>query len=157
MVRTEPFDAESLEAELGKSNYPSDFRCVVAGRRKRKLGDLFGLGNFGVNMTDLEPGASSALFHHHSKQDEFLFILSGVATLRLGAEEFEMEAGQCVGFKAGAGIGHQLINRSENVVRYLEIGDRRPGDAVVYPDDDLQASLTPEGSWAFSRKDGTSF
>ena len=68
-----------------------------------------------------------------------------------------MSEGQCVGFKAGARVGHQVVNRSENVVTYLEIGDRRPGDAVTYPNDDLQANLSPEGSWAFTRKDGTAY
>ena len=101
---------------------------------KRRLGDLFGLGNFGVNMTDLEPGSASALSHYHSKQDEFVYVVSGTATLILGDEEFEVGEGQCVGFKAGAAVAHQLVNRSESVVTYLEIGDRRPGDCSDLPE-----------------------
>ena len=157
MARTEPLDAKSLNTELSKTDYPNEFRQVVAGRRKRKLGDLFGLANFGVNMTDLEPGSASALSHYHSKQDEFVYVVSGTATLILGDEEFEVGEGQCVGFKAGAAVGHQLINRSESLVTYLEIGDRRPGDAVTYPNDDLQANLMPEGTWAFTRKNGSPY
>lgn len=33
------------------------------------LGDLFGLTNFGVNLTRLAPGGQSALRHAHGKQD----------------------------------------------------------------------------------------
>jgi uncharacterized cupin superfamily protein len=37
------------------SNYPEPFASRMAGRRKRPLGDLFGLNNFGVNLTELLP------------------------------------------------------------------------------------------------------
>ena len=49
----------------------------TAGREKRPLGDLFGLTNFGVNLTRLAPGAYSALRHAHAKQDEFVYIIAG--------------------------------------------------------------------------------
>jgi uncharacterized cupin superfamily protein len=42
-------------------------------------------------------------------------------------------------------------------VRYLEIGDRGPGDAVSYPNDDIQADLGPDGNWLFTHKDGTPY
>ena len=42
------------------SNYPEPFASRMAGRAKRPLGDLFGLTNFGVNLTRLAPGAQSA-------------------------------------------------------------------------------------------------
>ena len=45
------------------SNYPEPFASRMAGRVKRPLGDLFGLTNFGVNLTRLMPGAVSALHH----------------------------------------------------------------------------------------------
>jgi uncharacterized cupin superfamily protein len=60
----------------------------------------------------------------------------------------------CSGIKAGTGNGQQLLNRSNEEVTYLEIGDRSAGDAVVYPDDDLQAVLV-DGEWQFAHKDGS--
>jgi uncharacterized cupin superfamily protein len=47
----------------------------MQGREKRPLGDLFGLTNFGVNLTTRAPGAVSALRHAHTTQDEFIYIL----------------------------------------------------------------------------------
>jgi len=41
-----------------RSNYPEPFATRMEGRQKRPLGDLFGLTNFGVNLTRLLPGAS---------------------------------------------------------------------------------------------------
>jgi len=57
------------------SNYPQPFASQMEGREKRPLGDLFGLTNFGVNLTKLAPGAVSSLRHAHTLQDEFVFIL----------------------------------------------------------------------------------
>ena len=53
----------------------------MAGRVKHPLGDLFGLHNFGVNLTELTPGAVSSLLHRHSRQDEFIYVLEGELTL----------------------------------------------------------------------------
>ena len=66
---------------LKPSTYPEPFASRMAGRVKRPLGDIFGLTNFGVNLTRLAPGAQSALRHAHSQQDEFLYVLSGTPTL----------------------------------------------------------------------------
>jgi len=153
-MKTEPLRADSITAAMGNTIYPAPFAAVVEGRTKRKLGEQYGLDNFGVNLTTLEPGAASALMHHHSKQDEFIYILEGSPTLRLGDEEFVMRAGTCCGFKAGSGVPHQLVNRSAEPVSYLEIGDRTVGDQAEFPHDDLKASQTENGRWLLTRKNG---
>ncbi|MDJ0928087.1 MAG: cupin domain-containing protein [Gammaproteobacteria bacterium] len=150
-----PISSLSVTAMKGATFYPEPFAQQVRGRVKKKLGDLFRLTNFGVNLTQLEPGSVSALLHSHTTQDEFIYVLEGTPTLVMNAEEYELAPGDCMGFKAGTGIAHQLANRSDQPVTYLEIGDRSPGDAVEYPNDDLKANLAADGSWAFTRKDGT--
>ena len=139
---------------------------MVAGRLKRPLGDAFGLQNFGVNWTRLEPGAATALRHHHSKQDEFVFVLEGEPTLITDAGEFLLEPGTCAGFRAGDGNAHQIVNRSAEPVVLLEVGDRSPGDVAEYPDDDLALLPAPIGtstrhasglSLRFAHKDGTPY
>jgi len=137
------------------SNYPPEFAARMAGRTKRPLGDLFGLTNFGVNLTTLEPGAVSALQHRHSRQDEFVYVVEGEAILVAGDDEIILTAGMCAGFKA-AGTSHHLENRSGQPVLYLEIGDRTEGDEVSYPADDLEA-VRENGAWSFRRKDGTPY
>ncbi len=138
------------------SNYPEPFASRMEGREKRPLGDLFGLSNFGVNLTRLLPGACSALRHAHSKQDEFIYILHGHPMLLTDAGETQLCPGMCAGFKAGTGDGHHLVNRTSEEVSYLEVGDRSTGDSAVYPDDDLQAALV-EGKWQFAHKDGSPY
>lgn len=135
------------------SNYPQPFANAVEGREKRPLGDLFGLANFGVNLTRLRPGARSALRHAHSRQDEFVYVLEGQPTLHTDEGKTTLGPGMCAGFRAGSGNGHCLINETSADVLYLEVGDRTSGDEGTYPDDDLVARLV-DGRWAFFHKDG---
>ncbi len=136
------------------STYPAEFAARMAGRIKRPLGELFGLRNFGVNLTRLEPGAQSALRHAHRSQDEFVYVLEGELTLATDAGEQPLRAGMCAGFPAGSANGHHLINRSRGAAVYLEVGDRSAGDRVSYPDDDLQAVRGDDGTWRYLHKDG---
>ena len=153
-----PTSIRATEAPLRarQSLYPEQFKAVVQGREKRPLGDPFGLKNFGVNLTRLAPGAASALRHAHAKQDEFVYILEGHPTLVTNAGEEKLGPGMCAGFPAGTGDAHHLINRTTSDVLFLEVGDRTVGDEVVYPDDDIQATFV-EGTWQFTRKDGTPY
>jgi len=148
--------AADVPARQQPSSYPAPYAARMQGRVKRALGDVFGLRNFGVNLTELAPGAVSALRHAHSRQDEFVYILQGHAVLRTDAGETPLAPGQCAGFAAGTGDAHQLFNPGPETVVYLEIGDRTPGDEVRYPDDDLQARLV-DGRWRFFHRDGTPY
>ncbi|MER0237358.1 cupin domain-containing protein [Fulvimarina sp. MAC8] len=152
-----PLAILALEAPVRTkpSNYPEPFKSRMSGRTKRRIGDLFGLANFGVNLTVLEPGAVSALLHRHETQDEFVYVIEGTATLVTDEGEVAMTPGMCAGFPA-KGRAHHLVNRSETPVKYLEIGDRSPGDSAEYPEDDLVA-VWREGAWVFTRKDGTTY
>ena len=154
MTATKPISAEEIAENKKNSSYPEPFASMMKGRSKRKLGDYFGLENFGVNLTRLAPGAMSALKHQHTKQDEFIYVLSGTPTLVYGDAEYLMAPSQCFGFKCNNGVAHHLENNSENEVVYLEIGDRTPGDKVQYPNDDICAVSQGDGSWIFLHKDG---
>ena len=145
--------AEDAPLRTKPSIYPEPFASRMQGRQKRPLGDLFGLTNFGVNLTTLAPGAVSALRHAHTKQDEFIYVLEGQPVLVTDQSETPLSPGMCAGFKAGTGDAHRLCNRTDAPVVYLEVGDRSAGDTVTYPDDDIQAELQ-DGVWRFSHKDG---
>lgn len=136
--------------------YPDIFAVRVRGREKRALGDFFALQNFGVNLTRLAAGSESALRHAHGTQDEFIYVLEGTPTLVTNSGEQELEPGMCAGFRAGTGDAHHLVNRSSSDVLYLEVGDRTPGESVVYPDDDLKLDWV-EGGWRVGKKDGSAY
>lgn len=148
--------AAEIPARTKPSNYPEPFASQMDGRIKRQLGDFFSLTNFGVNLTTLRPHAVSALRHAHSRQDEFIYILSGSPTLYTDEGATRLAPGMCAGFKAGSGNAHRLVNETEEEVVYLEVGDRTAGDEATYPDDDIAAEHV-EGKWKFFHKDGTPY
>jgi uncharacterized cupin superfamily protein len=148
--------ADQAPPRTRPSSYPEPFASRMAGRHKQPLGDVFGLANFGVNLTRLAPGAMSALRHAHSKQDEFVYILAGHPTLHTDEGRTNLAPGMCAGFKAGTGNAHHLVNETGEDVVYLEIGDRMAGDGASYPDDDLKAVFV-DGKWKFVHKDGSPY
>ena len=154
--RDRPGPATTVDAS-NATNYPEPFASRMHGRFKARLGDAFGLSSFGVNLTRLTPGAISALFHTHTRQDEFLYVLEGRPTLRAGKHEYALSPGDCMGFPGGEGVAHQLVNRTSDDVVYLEIGDRPADDRAAYPEDDIQAAMSAEGKWRFVHKNGDAY
>ena len=155
VLKPPALDPAMVEARVG-SNYPDHLKPRVAGRSKRRLGDALGLRNFGVNLTTIKPGSASALRHWHSREDEFVYILSGELVLITDAGEQVLVAGMAAGFPAGKADGHCLVNRSAADAVYLEVGGRDANDAVFYPDDDLEGRATTSGR-KFFHKDGTPY
>ena len=152
MVESIAAVAVEVDAESGAS-YPEPFNSRMGDANWRRLGNVFGLTQFGVNLETYQPGAQSALRHWHTLTDEFVYVLEGELTLRTGAGETLMRPGMCAGFKAGVRNAHHLVNRSDKPARLLVIGTRVPGDDCFYPDDDLMWVETETGSYA-AHKDG---
>lgn len=127
----------------------------AAGRVKQRLGDVFGLTDFGVNRVTLAPGVWSSIPHIHSREDEFVLVLEGHLTLVSDSGTRVLGPGDCAGFPA-CGHRHHLENRSDAPAVYLEIGSRKPDtDEVDYPGEDLRVVLRADGSRGFVRRDGT--
>jgi uncharacterized cupin superfamily protein len=137
-----------------RSGYPPPYDQIVAGRSRKRLGNAAGLDQFGVNLTTLKPGASSALRHWHELEDEFVFLIEGELALIENEGETLLRPGDAAGFKAGGANGHHLVNRSDRDAVYLEIGSRRAGEVAHYSDVDL-AVVKTEAGFRYTRKDGS--
>ncbi len=148
-------DYEKINVRKG-TIYPAPFQDIMKGRNKSGLSSQAGLTQFGVNLTELEPGAMSALRHWHEHEDEFVYVLSGVLTLIDDDGETPLYVGDSAGFKAGVPNGHHLVNKSDEPAVYLEIGTRADEERAHYPDDDLAFQKTKDG-FAFTHKDGTPY
>ena len=90
-------DAGAVSPARPARGYPEPFAARVAGRERRALGDVFGLTNFGVNLTRLPPGGMSALLHTHMREDEFIYIVGGEPILVTNAGETPLRPGMCAG------------------------------------------------------------
>jgi uncharacterized cupin superfamily protein len=136
------------------SRYPAPFDGPCRGRVRRRLGDAAGLEQFGVNLTQLPPGAWSSQRHWHTAEDEFVYIVAGEVVLVTESGEEVLRAGDCAGFRAGTPDGHHLQNRSDREAIVLEIGTRRPDvDQAFYPDIDLSVLA----GRTYAHRDGTPY
>ena len=138
----------------GGSGYPPVFAARVGERLRRRLGEAFGLTQFGVNLVTLGPGAQSAMRHWHSHEDEFVYVLEGELTLVEDGGETLLRAGDCATFARNSGNGHHMINRSPTTALYLEVGSRNPDDVITCSDIDM---MSPSSDGRFLHKDGTPY
>ena len=155
MAEAKPVAVVAMDVPARTSTiYPPEYAGPLKGREKRVLGDLFGLDQFGVNLTVLQPGASSSERHWHQIEDEFIYVVEGEITLVDNAGEHKLTPGMCAGFKANVPNGHKLVNQTHRPARYLEIGTRSPKEAVYYSDINMKGIKTT-GKYAFTKKDGS--
>jgi len=148
-------DIAGLVATIG-TMYPPPYDAPCRTRERKKLGDAAGLTQFGVNLLRLAPGVWSAQRHWHTREDEFIFVVSGEVVLVTDAGEEVLHAGDAAGFKAGTPDGHCLQNRSASDAIVLEVGSRFENDGAHYPDIDL---IAPEGGTPalYAHRDGTPY
>jgi len=99
------------------------------------LGALAGSERLYVNVDYLKPGAKSAKYHSHTKQEEFFLVLKGAGTLRLDGKSLRVKAGDFVAKPGGKGVCHQFINTGKGVLAILDCGTKDRGDRVNYPDE----------------------
>ena len=139
-----------------RTSYPEPFRDGAKGRFRKALGNAGQLTQYGVNLTRLEPGATSAQRHWHEREDEFVYILAGELVLVEENEEAILCAGDAAAFKAGVENAHHLVNRSSEAALFLEIGTRVLEERGHYPDIDLAYARDANG-YRFTHKDGTPY
>jgi uncharacterized cupin superfamily protein len=136
-----------------RTGYPAPYDHVVVGRERKRLGNAAGLDQFGVNLTTLKPGASSALRHWHEREDEFIYMLEGELVLIEDEGETLLKPGDAAGFKANSGNGHHLVNKSNRDAVYLEVGTRSKLERVEYPEADLLV-VRDDKAFRYTHKNG---
>ena len=125
-------DIESLEEIEHQHQHNSG-----AVRHTRSLSAAIGMKTLGVHKVRLTQGHYSTEFHTHLEDEEFIYILSGRATARIGALTREVSAGDFMGFEQNS-QPHNLFNPHTEDLIYLVGGTNRDIDICDYPDLDLR-------------------
>jgi len=147
-------DLTQIETRRG-SNYPAPFDAPCAARTGLQLSDAGGLTQFGANLMTLKPGAWSSQRHHHSHEDEIVFIVSGHPTLYEGSAAIPLKPGDVSVHPMGDKIGHHMKNETDEDVTYLVVGGRNPEtDSAAYPDIDLDLPANGTADRVYQHKDG---
>lgn len=142
----------SLAPHWVGSDYPAPYHEPCKGRERWRLALAGGLGQFGVNLLRLSPGAWSSQRHWHSEEEEFVYVLEGEVVLVENESETLLKAGDCAAFPAGVANGHHLQNRTNADALLLEIGSRIKGESADYPDLDMVVDDS-----GYRHRDGTPY
>ncbi|WP_076721240.1 cupin domain-containing protein [Motiliproteus sp. MSK22-1] len=106
-----------------------------------RIGTAIGLKKLGCGLFVVPPGKCAFPYHAHSSIEEMCILLEGEGTLRQNNIEQSIRAGDVIASKITE--AHQIINTSDQDLRYLVISNNEPVDVVHYPDSDkiLAASM----------------
>ena len=128
-----------------ETDYPPPFDEPVQGRLNCAIGRALGLTSFGVHIVTLPPGCWSSQRHWHSHEDEFAYVLEGEVTLITNAGEQTLSHGHSAGFPKGQADGHHFINRTDQPVLLLVVGDDVDKDVCSYSDANIHLPSKTEG------------
>lgn len=105
------------------------FRCSRA-----RLSRQAGSERLGLSLWELPPGEAAYPYHYHLTEEELIVVLEGRPSLRVPDGWRELRPGEVVAFLRGEHGGHQLVNRTEETVRFLAFSTSGEPDVVIYPD-----------------------
>ena len=83
-------------------------------------------------------------------------VTEGECVLVTDAGEEVMRPGDFAAFPAGRPDGHQLVNRSGAVARFLVVGTKSRHEVATYSDVDLVVEVE-DGQATFRHKDGRAY
>jgi uncharacterized cupin superfamily protein len=119
-----------------------------------RYSDAGGLTQFGAYVQTLQPGSRSSERHWHEEEDEFLYMLSGEATVIEEDGAHLLQPGDAACWPAGTANAHQVVNRSGAPCSYLIFGTRMARDVVHYPEAG-RVLRDEDGRWRLLRADGS--
>jgi uncharacterized cupin superfamily protein len=137
------FDEIGKERELRPPLY--DTLCA-------RLGNGTAARGLGISIDIVAPGMRGCPYHLHHAQEEAFVILEGRGTLRVAGEMLEIKAGDVAFIPPGPEYPHQILNTSDEPLKYLSISTRESPEIVEYPDSGKYLSTAgPNGPARFVR------
>ena len=104
------------------------------GYRRKQLSSATGGEKLGCSLYEVSPGCRAWPYHYHLANEEAIYVLEGSGTLRIGERQITFSRGDYVAMPVGEGGAHQIINTSDEPLRYLCFSTMIEPDAMVYPD-----------------------
>jgi uncharacterized cupin superfamily protein len=102
--------------------------------RRARLGRQAGAERLGLSLWELPAGEAAYPYHLHLAEEELVLVLEGRPSLRTPQGWRELGEGEVVCFPRGEDGAHQLVNRTDGLVRFLAFSTGGEPDIVLYPD-----------------------
>ena len=135
------FDGVEMDREVRDPLYDTLCARLAPGTAAQKLG---------ASIDIVAPGKRSCPYHFHYAQEEMFIVLEGSGTLRVAGQMLPIRSGDVIFIPPGPEYPHQIINTSDEPMKYLSIGTREMPDVVEYPDSGKYAAVaTQDGGERF--------
>jgi uncharacterized cupin superfamily protein len=122
--------AADIAAHEQTYHHPWNPRSEVTGAQ---LGAMTGLRRTGINLARIRPGCESFVYHAHTCEEEWIYVLSGRGRARIDGAEYDVGPGDFMGFPT-PGVAHHLANPHAEELVYLMGGETRDVEIADFPD-----------------------
>ncbi|MFB6092434.1 MAG: cupin domain-containing protein [Haloquadratum sp.] len=102
--------------------------------RRKQLSAAVDADDIGCSLYELPPEKRAWPYHYHTGNAEAIYVLAGSGRLRLRDDDLELTAGDYVALPATEEGGHQVVNDTDDTLRYLMVSTMRDPDVTVYPE-----------------------
>jgi len=122
--------AAEIEKQAASFSHPWNSNSLISGTRMSRL---TGLQRVGVSKVMVPAGKESFIYHAHQCEEEWIYILSGKGLARINDKEYEVAAGDFMGFPTPA-VAHHLTNPFDEDLVYLMGGETNDVEIADFPD-----------------------
>jgi uncharacterized cupin superfamily protein len=102
--------------------------------RRAKVGFQGGAVKTGLSYWEVDPGEAAYPYHAHLTEEEIIVVIKGTPSLRTPAGWRDLEEGEVVVFPTGEQGAHQIVNRSDETIRFLAFSNSGDPEIVIQID-----------------------
>jgi uncharacterized cupin superfamily protein len=102
--------------------------------KRMRVGARLGADGLGLSVYELPPGQRAFPYHLHHANEELLVVLEGSLNVRGESGEETLRRGDAVLFPVGKDGAHQVINRSDEVARFMVVSTMIEPDITEFLD-----------------------
>jgi uncharacterized cupin superfamily protein len=102
--------------------------------QRARISRQAGAERLGASLWEVAPGQAAYPYHAHMTEEELVIVLRGTPSLRTPDGWRELEQGEVVSFPRGEQGAHQIVNRTDESVRFLAFSPSGEPDVVLQPD-----------------------
>lgn len=120
-------------AEARKNEYtfshPLNPKSLMLGTQLSKLA---GLSRTGVNLVRVPPEKEAFVYHSHQREEEWIYIISGLGIVEINDEKHQVVPGDFLGFPTPS-VAHHISNMDDVDLVYLMGGENLDVEIVDFP------------------------
>jgi uncharacterized cupin superfamily protein len=102
--------------------------------QRARISRQAGAERLGVSLWEVPAGEAAYPYHAHLSEEELVIVLAGAPSLRTPDGWRELEQGEVLSFPRGEHGAHQIVNRTDETVRFLAFSPNGEPDVVLQPD-----------------------